>query len=381
MVDMNDRADKATVALDWPAADELRIVLQGRLIAATLPAVWDAAREPILQRKPRRVEIDASGVDYCDGAGLGLFLELRRSAATVGGDVTLLGLSDELTRLVRVSTLDDPLAPQLAKPPRECLPQRTGRATARFVRELAASVAFVGEMSVALATAAARPSRIRGRDFWLTCQKVGVDALPVVCLLGGLIGLIMAFQTATVASRYGATPFIPAAVSLSIVRELGPLIVAIIVAGRSGAAFAAEIGTMKITEELDALRTLGLPPTTFLAVPRVLAAVVTVPLLTVFANVIGIAAGVIVMRRYGYSVMYYITSVQSAINYMDLLGGLAKSLVFGLIVGAVGCMRGLRTQTGPSAVGDSTTRAVVTAIVLVVIADMIFGIVYDALGI
>jgi phospholipid/cholesterol/gamma-HCH transport system permease protein len=378
---MSDRVDKATATLDWPAADELRIVLRGRLVAASLPAVWDAARDPILQRKPRRVDVDASGVDYCDGAGLGLFLELRRSAATVGGDVRLIGLSDELARLVQASTLTDPLAPQLAPPSRTGLPQRVGRATAMFFRELAASVAFVGEMTAALAVTAVRPSRIRGRDFWRTCQKVGVDALPVVCLLGGLIGLIMAFQTATVAARYGATPFIPAAVSLSIVRELGPLIVAIIVAGRSGAAFAAEIGTMKVTEELDALRTLGLPPTTFLAVPRVLAAVAMVPLLTVFANVVGIAAGVIVMRRYGYSVSYYITAVQSAIDYGDLLGGLAKTLVFGLIVGAVGCMKGLRTQTGPSAVGESTTRAVVTSIVLIVVADMIFGVVYDAVGI
>jgi len=378
---MDDQADKAAATVDWPAADEARVVLRGRLVAVSLPTIWDDVRRPILERRPRRVEVDASGVEYCDGAGLGLFLELRRAAAAGGGEVRLVGLSDELGRLVQASSLADPLAPQLADPPRERLPQRVGRATARFFRELAGSVAFVGEMTAALAGAAVRPGRVRGRDFWLTCQKVGVDALPVVCLLGGLIGLIMAFQTATVAARYGATPFIPAAVSLSIVRELGPLIVAIIVAGRSGAAFAAEIGTMKVTEELDALRTLGLPPPTFLAVPRVLAAVLMVPLLAVFANVVGTAAGMIVMHRYGYSVSYYITAVQSAITYVDVLGGLAKTVVFGLIIGSVGCMRGLRTQSGPSAVGDSTTRAVVTSIVLVIVADMIFGVVYDAMGI
>jgi len=378
---MADVADMAAVSVDWPAAEAVRIVLRGRLVAASLPAVWEAVRQPILERKPRRVEVDASDVSYCDGAGLGLFLEMRRAAAVGGGEVRLHGLDEELARLVDASALPDPLAPQLAPPPRESLPQRTGRTVAAFFRELAMSVAFVGEMSAALASAAVRPSRIRGRDFWLTCQKVGVDALPVVCLLGGLIGLIMAFQTASATARFGAMPFIPAVVSLAIVRELGPLIVAVIVAGRSGAAFAAEIGTMKITEELDALRTLGLPPVTFLAVPRVLAAVAMVPLLTVFANVIGMAAGVIVMVRYGYSVAYYVTAVHSAIDYVDVLGGLTKTLVFGLIIGSVGCMRGLRTQTGPGAVGNSTTRAVVASIVLVVVTDMIFGVVYYALGI
>jgi len=383
MIGMGDPADNtmATVAVDRPAADEVRIVLRGRLTAVSLPAVWDAARGPILQHQPRRVEIDASDVTYCDGAGLGLFLELRRATAACGGEVRLHGLSEELGRLVQASTLTDPRAEPLAPPPREGLVRRTGRSAAMLGRELAASVAFVGEMAAALAVSAVRPSRIRWRDFLLTCQKVGADALPVVALLGGMIGLIMAFQIASVASRYGVMPFIPAAVSLSIIRELGPLIVAVIVAGRSGSAFAAEIGTMKVTEELDALRTFGLPPVTFLAVPRVLAVMLMVPLLTVFVDLIGTAAGAVVMVRDGFSSTFYWTAVQSAIDPTDVLGGLFKTLVFGLIIGAVGCMQGLRTKTGPSAVGNSTTRAVVSAIVLVIVADMIFGALFNVLGI
>ena len=165
------------------------------------------------------------------------------------------------------------------------------------------------------------------------------------------------------------------------VRELSPLITAIILAGRSGSAFAAEIGTMQVTQEIDALQTFGLDPVRFLAIPRVLAGVLMAPLLTIFNMLTGVAAGYLVMANYGYSFRFYVNAVMQAVSYVDLMGGVAKTLALGLVVAAIGCLRGLRTSKGPSAVGDSTTRAVVAGIVLIVIADMVFGVVYFYLGI
>lgn len=371
----------AEALVSWPSTKQVHIALRGRLTAQSVPEVWPEARRPLAERPPPQITVDGSGMEYCDGAGLGLLLELQRAAAQAGSVITFTGLSPGLHRLLAASTLTDPRAPQLQPPPREGAATRTGKAVTRFFQGMALSIAFIGEMVAALASAIVHPSRIRGRDFWLTCRKVGADALPVVCLLGGLIGLIMAFQTATAMARYGATSFIPTIVAIALVRELGPLIVAVIVAGRSGSAFAAELGTMKVTEELDALRTFGLPPVSFLAIPRVLAAILMMPLLTIFANLLGIAAGLVVMAQYGYSTSLYVSAVTNAITYVDLVGGLFKTLVFGLIIGAVGCMRGLRTGSGPSAVGDSTTGSVVAGIVLVIAADMVFGVVYYYLGI
>ena len=372
---------EAKADVTWDSPDEMRLSLSGRLTASSLPEVWSTSRDPVAERRPRRVRVDGAGIQYCDGAGMGLFIELRRAVALVGGEIEFAGLSPELQRLLAAATLSDPKAPVLEPVRQPNVAVRTGMTVAAFFREMKQSIAFVGEMTVALVMTAIHPGRIRGRDLWVTAEKVGANAVPVVCLLGGLIGLIMAYQTAPSMQRYGATSLIPTLVSIALVRELGPFITAIIVAGRSGAAFAAEIGTMKVTEELDALRTFGMAPVTFLAVPRVLAAMLMMPLLTVFADLVGIAAGYIVMANYGYTVAFYKNAVVNSLTYQDFLGGTGKTLAFGLIIGAIGCMRGMRTRLGPSAVGDSTTKAVVSSIVLIIAVDMLFGVVYYYLGI
>jgi phospholipid/cholesterol/gamma-HCH transport system permease protein len=163
-------------------------------------------------------------------------------------------------------------------------------------------------------------------------------------------------------------------------RELGPLITAVLLAGRSGSAFAAEIGTMKVTEEVSALQTLGLNPVRFLAVPRVLAAMLVTPLLTLYCNLLGVLGGYTVMAGYQFTFRQYLSAVRNATNYQDLAGGVFKTVVFAFIIGGIGCMRGLRTGAGPGAVGDSTTRAVVAGIVVVIVADGLFGVAYFYLG-
>ena len=359
----------------------LEITLAGRLTATTVPQVWDGAVESVRRSKPGRVLVEGADLTYCDGAGLALFAEIRRTAATLGSSTTVTGLAPEMMALVQRAALPDPLAPQLRAPRAPGFLEQVGRSAAGLVGDLRVMLGFLGELVAALAWAVFHPRRVRWADLLTVAVKAGVDAVPVVSLLGFLIGVILAYQCAVAMQRYGITSAIPAVVGIAMFRELGPLITAVLLAGRSGSAYAAEIGTMTVTEEVSALRTLGLNPVRFLAVPRVLAAMLVTPLLAVFCNLLGVLGGYTVMAGYQFTFAQYLNAVRHATNYQDLAGGVLKTVAFAFIVGGVGCLRGLRTGDGPGAVGDSTTRSVVAGIVLVIVADGLFGIAYYYLGI
>jgi phospholipid/cholesterol/gamma-HCH transport system permease protein len=349
-------------------------VMRGRLTAASVIPAASRILDSVQRLKPREVVIEGSNVTYCDGAGIGLIGEVRRVSALLGGVIRFKGFSPDLQALIDLSALPDPSAPQLQRPRPAGFVAQVGISTWAVLQDLAAMVAFLGELVAALAWSALHPRRMRWRDAWLVAEKAGVNAVPVVCLLGFLMGVILAFQSAVPLGRYGARDVIPAVVAIAVLRELGPLITAILLAGRSGSAFAAEIGTMKITEELSALESLGIHPVRFLAVPRVVAAMLVTPLLCVVCNAMGILGGYVVMSGFGYTAVRYGHAVIHATNLTDLIGGIGKTVVFALLIAGVGCMRGMRTASGPGAVGDSTTRAVVAGIVLVLIADGVFGV-------
>jgi phospholipid/cholesterol/gamma-HCH transport system permease protein len=226
-----------------------------------------------------------------------------------------------------------------------------------------------------------RPWTIRWKDVVRVTEAAGVNALPIVALLSFLIGLVTGFQAAIALRIFGLDIYVAFMVAIGMLREMGPLMTAVILAGRSASAFAAELGTMKVNEEIDALKTMGLDPVRFLAVSRVLPATLVTPLLTIFANLFGLMGGWVVMLSLGYPTVTYLREVGEAVTYVDLLGGLFKAMVFGVLVAAAGCMRGLQTRSGPRAVGESTTNAVVSGIVLIVVADGIFSVVYYYLGI
>jgi phospholipid/cholesterol/gamma-HCH transport system permease protein len=195
------------------------------------------------------------------------------------------------------------------------------------------------------------------------------------------MGVVIAFQAGMALKRFAAEVYVADSVVISMLREIGPFFTAIVLAGRSGSAFAAELGTMKVNEEIDALKTMGLDPVPFLAVPRVIAGVIVTPLLTLFANMAGIVGGGLVYMTFGFSVSNYVQRIQLRGDVGDLASGLIKSLIFGIVIAAGGCLQGLRTGKGARAVGESTTKSVVAGIVLVVVLDGVLGVAFYYLGI
>jgi phospholipid/cholesterol/gamma-HCH transport system permease protein len=358
----------------------LTLLLTGRLDANTTGRLWREAQHILEETKPIRVVIDASEVTYCDGAGVAFIVKLQQYQVRTGGDMTIHGLQEEFRRLLDIYGQISIEPPPGRRRESLSVVEQVGHAALGVWQDVQTLLTFVGELTVTLLRAARHPRLVRWSDAWLTAERAGVDALPIIALIGFLLGLILAFQSAIPMRRFGAEIFVANLIGVSMLREMGPLITAIILAGRSGSAFAAELGTMKVREEIDALTTMGLEPVRFLVVPRVLAAVTMTPFLTMFANLFGLIGGAVVMRSLGFPIVTYVNQILSAVTVGDLLGGLFKSLVYGIVVAGIGCLRGLQTTTGASAVGQSTTSAVVSGIVLIAIVDGVFAVVFYALG-
>jgi phospholipid/cholesterol/gamma-HCH transport system permease protein len=256
-----------------------------------------------------------------------------------------------------------------------------GEATRGAFRDLAEQVAFLGAVLRALVSAAARPRLFRGAEVVSLAHAAGVEALGIIGLVNFLIGLIIAFIGGQVLATFGAQIFVADAIGIIMVRELGPIMTAILVSGRTGSAFAAELGTMRVNEEIDALETMGLAPVPLLVLPRVLAGSLATPLLTLYGMLAGVAAGLLQMSFLGFPLAVSQGRLVEALSAGDLAIGVVKSVVFGFLVAAVGCLRGLQAGRGPSAVGLAATRAVVSGIVLVIVVDALFAAVTTALGI
>lgn len=359
---------------------QLHIVLTGRLDASGTAAIWDAAVTPIRQGGSQTVVADCSGIEYMDGSGVALLLKLREEARQQCDDITLTGLSDDLQELVNL-TWDSPIpqwTPKLNE--RRGLAVMVGEATGELLSGMREMVAFVGEATVTIGDAFMHPGKVRWKDVLISCINVGVDSLFIITLIGFLMGLIMSFQSAVSLQRFGGEIFVPNMLGLVMFREMGPLVTAILLAARSGSAFAAEIGTMKINEELDALTTMGLSPMRFLVAPKLLSSLAMVPLMTIFFNMASLVGGAVVMLSMGFPLVTFTSRVFSYLHFNDFWGGMFKAVVFSVLVAGVGCLRGMQTRDGASAVGLSTTSAVVSGIILIAFADGIFAMAFYFLG-
>jgi len=342
---------------------------------------WSTLMQTIKEHAPRELIIDCADQREYTSTSISMLVALKQEQEIHARIFTLKNSAPEYERLFLSCA-----APSSEKNTHPHTTQRKtvghlGFMAAQFFKDCYEQLVFTGELAMRVLHAISHPRSIRWRDFFATIESGGIAALPIIISLNFLMGVIMAFQSAIPMRQFGADVFVADLVALSIVRELGPLMTAIILAGRSGAAFAAEIGTMKVNEEIDALTTMGLNPIRFLVISRVCAVIIFMPVLTIFAEAAGIVGGACVFKGLGYPLVVYISHVLQSVSMSDFLGGLLKAGVFGLLVAAIGCLRGLKTTTGARAVGESATRAVVSGLVLIVLADGIFSIIYYFLGI
>ena len=356
----------------------MHVVLTGDLTSATISGIRASIEQSLPARISKGIALDLAGVTQLDASGVSIAVFLSRLATARALTYQTLGANKDRELLVDLALRGQELQPH---PPHISAVRVAGIfaiGAGAFVVEL---ISFIGEMALVVVHIVKRPKLLRMRDTVNFMARHGTDAVPVVGLLGLLIGAIIAFQTFDPLAKYGAKLQVADVVAISIVRELGPLITAIILAGRSGSAFAAEIGTMKVTQELDALRTFGIDPVRFLVIPRLLAVVIVTPLLSVYASILGVFGGYLILGPHGFTGAQYMDEVRKALTIGGFLQGLAKAAVFAILVASIGCLAGLRTGQGPGAVGMSTTRAVVAGIVAIVVADSVLGAFFYTLGI
>lgn len=323
----------------------------------------------------KSLAIDLAQVTYLDGAGIAFLIDIQHRQQAAGGTVSLKGLDPRYEPLLAQYQPIDSLFPSTADDHHDNtgLIERIGRGSAALGIDMRQQIIFIGQLADSLAWAVRNPRQVRWNDFVGVGVEAGVAALPIVSLVAFLIGVILAFQSAIGLKQFGAETFVANLVSLSIFRELGPLMTAILLAGRSSAAFAAEIGTMTVNNEVDALVTGGIDPIRFLVLPRLLAGVLVAPILSLFSDLIGVLAASITMMAYNIPLVTFYEAVLKTVGVNDVLSGLTKSLLFGLIISGVGCLRGMETGTGAAAVGLSATRAVVTSLILIVVVDGVFA--------
>lgn len=329
----------------------------------------------------RDLVIDGSAISELDTAGAWLLHRTIRAVEQRGRNVRMDGLRPEFSALLQLIA-SRPATPEHAAPAKPGLLTNIGQRAWRGLIGMAGMLSFIGESALILLRSLAQPRRIRWRPILHNLQTAGFEALPIVGLLSFLMGFVIAYQGADQLQRFGANIFIVDLVGLSMLRELSPLLTAIIVAGRSGSAYAAQIGTMKVTEEIDALRTVGVGPAEMLVLPKMLALIIALPLLTVWADVAGVFGGMLMARsQLDVSFDVFLDRLGDAVSLSSFLTGIGKAPVFAAIIALVGCYQGFQVTGSADSVGGQTTVSVVQSIFLVILADALFSVVFNWLKI
>lgn len=357
--------------------------IAGSWVTATLATAVDAMG--VLTDGAHRAErIDASALTALDTAGAWLLLDLERRLAVGDTTPTFDGLDPahaELLAYVRehgVGAGEEAPVP----PPALNAIGRLGMWIADGTSKGVALLSFLGQTSLAVLAMVRKPERLRWRPLLVIVERAGVQAIPIVALLSLLLGVVIAYQGGVQLRTYGANIFIVELVSLTMTRELAPMMTAIIVAGRTGSAFTAELGTMKATEEIDALRTIGLDPVDVLVLPRLLGLVIALPLLTLVGDVAGILGGMIMAATMlDVSFADFFRRLPEAMSATSFMIGIGKAPVFAVLIAIVGCFEGFSVRGGAEAVGRHTTVSVVHGIFLVIVADAVFSVIFSWLGI
>ena len=360
---------------------EVRIVFRGSW-QMTKSRPRSAELQARLSRKPQvqHVRLETADLQRWDSSLLAVAAALQRFCTTRGITFDATALPAGIRELLAMAADTRPSAARPLEERPASIPQRLAQSIMETLAEAREMLRFTGETCLA----AVRVLRGRGRlhlaDVAAVMQQCGPEALPIVTLISILVGLILAYISAVQLQRFGATIYVANLVGLGMLREMGALMAAVIMAGRTGAAFAAQLGTMQVNEEIDALKTLGISPMEYLVLPRLTALVLMMPLLCLYADFLGIIGGSLVgVLALHINYQLFIAQTKHAIAMPDLWVGLCKSFVFGVLIAVGGCLRGMQASRSASAVGDAVTSAVVTSIIAIVIADAVFAIVTSIL--
>ncbi len=324
----------------------------------------------------REVVIDGSDLTALDTSGAWVLVRLARQLQAAGHEVRLDNLRTEF-RALHTMVAAREIGSAAPAPARAGALARLGAHAVAVGQGALGYLAFVGEAAIAFLRSLAQPRRLRWRVVLHNMQIAGVDALPITGFLSFLMGVVIAYQGADQLQRFGANIFVVDLVALAMLRELSPLLTAIIVAGRSGSAYTAQIGTMKVTEEIDALRTIGVAPQDQLVLPKLVALVIVLPLLTVYTDITGVLGGMVMARsKLDITFAMFVDRLDEAINISSYWTGISKAPVFAMIISLIGCYRGFHVTGSAESVGEQTTMSVVQAIFLVIVTDALFSIIF-----
>jgi phospholipid/cholesterol/gamma-HCH transport system permease protein len=353
-------------------------VLSGCWTARTA-ANADLKLAPLNDSDVAEVVVDGSRLETIDSIGVWILQRHFKKIRDSGRSVRLLGWSQQSQKLLAIVEkqidIPVPVAPRVARL------AKIGMQGEAALQGMFAHLSFIGECALAFVRIVPQPKRWRWRLVLKNIEIAGFDALPIIGLTAFLLGVVVAYQGADQLRHYGASIFVVDLVGFAMLREFSPLITAIIIAGRSGSAYAAQIGTMVVTEEIDGMRTIGIEPLEFLVLPKIFALLVALPLLTVFADVTGVFGGMIMARsQLDISFHEFLVRFGSVIHLSALLIGVGKGLVFGAIIAIVGCYQGFRTKGNADSVGRQTTRSVVQSIFIVIVLDSGFSVIFSILG-
>jgi phospholipid/cholesterol/gamma-HCH transport system permease protein len=351
-------------------------------LASGIPSAEPVERELTGPTTPRAVDFDTSGLGEWDTSLLTFVTRVTALCRERGVEADRAGLPAGVQRLLTLAVAVPEKEDARGAADAASWLTRVGATTQAAWRELLENVAFLGEIALAFGRLLTGRARYRRSDLLVFIQQVGAEALGIVTLISFLVGLILAFVGAVQLEQFGATIYVADLVGIAMVREMGAMMTGIVMAGRTGASYAAQLGSMKVNQEIDALTTMGIDPLDFLVLPRVIALCLMMPLLCLYADARGILGGAAVgSGMLDLSATTYFDETFAAVSVSNLVGGVVKATTYGMLIAAAGCLRGMQSGSSSSAVGDATTSAVVTGIVLIIVTCGIYAVVFYLLGI
>jgi len=374
---------QSQIHFSFPTSDTLLLTLVGSWSLHDGLLTFSETEKAIRSTtKIRKLTFDTQQVTRWDSSLVTFVLRILAYCSSRHIEVDRSHLPEGVQRLLKLATSIPERQDARRTVTRESWLTRLGKKAMEVLEGGKAMLAFIGEASLAFLAFLKGNARFRRSDFLLILQECGAQALPIVSLISFLVGLILAFVGAVQLQQFGAQIYVANLVGLGMAREMGAMMTGIIMGGRTGASFAAQLGTMRVNQEIDAMTTLGLSPMEFLVLPRMLALSLMMPLLCLYADVLGILGGMVVgvtMLDLGF--IEYFNQTQATLSLMDFFLGLVKSVVFGILVAIAGCLRGMQSGYSSAAVGIAATSAVVTSIVFIVVSDSILTVLYDVLGV